>query len=109
MLRAIPAYHKGEMVHPASEPDARLPGPGRRLNTDSFLVICDLHQVYFRQGEAERLPCIKTARQGADALHSVSFQHQRHPGAGRFVGSSAVQDDVVIAWDLRIFLVQIFR
>ncbi len=47
-------------------------------------------------------PCIQSAKKRTHARDSSLLQLQRHPGAGRFVGSSAVQDDVTVARNLDV-------
>ena len=55
---------------------------------------------------AEFAPGIQAALQGADALHAFAPEQQRHPGAGRFVGSSTVKDDFTIARKLLILFLE---
>jgi hypothetical protein len=54
---------------------------------------------YFRrvgQWEAQLFPCAEAALQRTHTLNSQLLQLLRHPGAGRFVGSSAVEHDLPI-------------
>ena len=60
-------------------------------------------------GIAELLPFVKAAQQRTHMTDTVLSQLQRHPGAGRFVGSSAEQHDLAVARDFGIARFQIFR
>ena len=53
-------------------------------------------------GIAELNPRIQSAKQRTNARNPSLFELQRHPGAGRFVGSSAIENDVAIAWDFHV-------
>jgi hypothetical protein len=53
-----------------------------------------------------RKPGINPASKGADSRNSLFLQQQRHPGAGRFIRSRAVEDNLSIARD---FLVTFFK
>jgi hypothetical protein len=53
-------------------------------------------------------PSIKSTVQWTHASDTQLPELQRHPGAGRFVWSSAVEDDVAVAWDLRVPFLQFF-
>jgi hypothetical protein len=54
-------------------------------------------------------PGIKSALQRTHTRDAAFFQLQRHPGAGRFVGSSAVEDDVAVTRDLLVAYLQLLR
>lgn len=41
-------------------------------------------------------PPLQTTFQGSDSLHPAVLQSQRHTGAGSFVGSTTVKDDVAV-------------
>ncbi len=45
----------------------------------------------------------------AHTFDATLSEEQRHPGAGSFVRSSAVKDDVAIAGDEVMFLFDLFR
>jgi hypothetical protein len=47
--------------------------------------------------------------QGTHSFDASLFQEQRHTGAGSFVGSSAIEDDVAIARDEFVFMFDLFR
>ena len=51
-------------------------------------------------------PCIQSAEERTHTRDASLLELQRHPGTGRFVGSSTVQDDVAIT---RNFNVTIFE
>jgi hypothetical protein len=57
----------------------------------------------------QRGPGIESAEQRTYARDASLSQLQRHPGAGRFVGSGAVEDDVAIARNLLVAHLQLFR
>jgi hypothetical protein len=50
-------------------------------------------------GKAKTAPSVQAAGQGAHFSDTCFFQLKRHTGAGGFVWSSAVENDVVILWD----------
>jgi len=50
-------------------------------------------------GKAKTAPSVEAAGQGAHFSDTCFFQLKRHTGAGGFVWSSAVENDVVILWD----------
>lgn len=54
-------------------------------------------------------PRIESAEQRTDACNPLLLELQRHPGAGRFVGSSAVEDDVAITRNLHVAIFDLFR
>ena len=53
-------------------------------------------------------PGIEPALQRTHARDASLLQLQRHPGAGCFVGSSAVEDDVAVARNLLVAHLQLF-
>lgn len=61
-----------------------------------------------RGGEAAIAPGVQAAFQRANARDAFAFQDQRHTGAGSFVGSSTVEDDVAIARNGVVMLLQLF-
>ena len=48
------------------------------------------------QGVTQVTPTVKTSLQRTHALDSQLLQLLRHPGAGRFAGSSAIENDVLV-------------
>lgn len=54
-------------------------------------------------------PRIQSAEQRTYACNPAFLELQRHPGAGRFVGSSAVQDDVPVARNFYVPIFELFR
>src|SRR5712671_1806121 len=66
-----------------------------------------LSQSYGHQRVAAFAPRVEPTLQWADTANPLFPQQERHTGARRFVGSSTVQDDVAIAWQLIIFLSKI--
>jgi len=51
-------------------------------------------------------PGVEAAGERANTLHTAAFEQEGHTGARRFVGSSAVEDDLAVARNL---LVSIFE
>jgi hypothetical protein len=49
------------------------------------------------RGKTEVTPGFETARQRANALNSRFLQLKRHTGAGSFVWSSAIEDNLLIS------------
>ena len=58
------------------------------------------------QGIAEFPPGVQSTLQRADALDAFISEQQRHPGAGRFVWSSTVQNDFTIVRKLFVLLLE---
>jgi len=54
-------------------------------------------------------PGIEPAGERADALNASPPQQQRHTGAGSFAGSSTVKDDLAVARDFLMALLEFFR
>lgn len=52
--------------------------------------------------ETERLPQFETALQRADPPDPEAMQFQRQTGAGGFVRSGTVEDDIPVAGDLPV-------
>ena len=63
-----------------------------------YSVLCR-RRIGFARGEreAELAPGGKAAGERADAFDAALSEEQRHTGAGGFVGSSTVEDDVAVA------------
>jgi hypothetical protein len=70
---------------------------GRALGQSCGLFFSRLRERGGDEWEAAFTPGVKAALQGADALDSVFSEEQRHTGAGGFVWSSTVEDDLTIA------------
>src|SRR5690242_4710782 len=64
---------------------------------DSLAGTCRIQNYNLLHGEFARNPAIQSALQRPYPRDASFFQLQRHPGAGRFVWSSAVEDDVAVA------------
>jgi hypothetical protein len=58
------------------------------------------------QGISALPPRRETAGQGPHAQDSVPLQEERHTGTRGFVGSSAVEDDVAVAENFRLPLLE---
>ena len=52
--------------------------------------------------KASVVPRPKTTFERSHFLDASPLQKQRHTGAGRFVRSSAEQNDLAVAWDLSV-------
>lgn len=59
--------------------------------------------------KSQLLPLVKAAQQRTHMPYAEPAEFQRHPGAGRFVGSSAEEDDLAIARDLAMTRLQVLR
>lgn len=68
-----------------------------------------LHEVFGNEREIIREPGVDPAFERADPGNSFGSQQQRHPGAGRFVGSRAVEDDVAIPGNLSVAVFDLFH
>ena len=67
----------------------------------------------FRNGDfldqiATLNPSIQSAEERTYASNSSFLELQRHPGAGRLVRSGAIKDDVTIAWNLQVTILELF-
>jgi len=56
--------------------------------------------------EAAFAPSVEATLQGADALDAVFSEEQRHTGAGGFVWSSAIENDLAVAREAVVFFFQ---
>src|SRR5262249_38245960 len=56
--------------------------------------------------EAQRLPSFQAAFERMDPADATPLKQERHTGAGRFVRSAAVDDEVSIAGDVRGMLIE---
>src|SRR5213594_3390299 len=52
-------------------------------------------------------PTVETIGERSYALDAATPQEQRHPGAGRFIGSGAIEDGLPLAWDLAVARLQL--
>jgi hypothetical protein len=65
--------------------------------------------VFGSKWEIVREPGVDPALERADSGNAFRYQQQRHPGAGRFVRSRAVKDDVPIAGNLSVSVFDLFH
>lgn len=68
----------------------------------------DLDQLRFAERELAFFPGVEASGQRAHPLDPPFLQLQRHPGASRFVRSSAVEDHIDVARDLRMLGFDLF-
>jgi len=68
-----------------------------------------LDEAFGNEREIVGEPGVDAAFEGADSSYSFGSQQQRHPGAGRFVGSRAVENDVAIPGNLAVALFDFFH
>jgi hypothetical protein len=68
-----------------------------------------LDEGFGNEGEIVGEPDVDAAFEWANSGDSFGSQQQRHPGAGRFVGSRAVKDDVAIPGNLSVALFDLFH
>ena len=61
------------------------------------------------EGEFVGQPGIDAALQRMNSGNAFSLQQERHPGAGRFVGSRAVEHDVAIARNFLMTLLKLLH
>ena len=66
-------------------------------------------EAFGNEWEIGREPGVDAAFERANPGDSFGSQLQRHPGAGRFVGSRAVEDDVAIPGNLAVALFDLFH
>ena len=71
-------------------------GPG-------YWLLLQIHQPHQLQRIIPLPPRIEAALQRAHSGYSVPLELQRRTGAGSFVWSSAVEDDIAISRDLQMF------
>ena len=100
MANSGSGMHAGGTSESLSRKESRLPH-----RVPAAVLICH----YARTADGDLLhwisalnPCIQSAEQRTHACNPSLLELQRHPGAGRFVGSSAVEDDVAISRDLDV-------
>jgi hypothetical protein len=79
---------------------------GRALGQSCGLFFSRLGECDGGEGEAAFPPSVEAALQGADAFDAVFSEEQRHTGAGGFVWSSAVENDLAIARETVVFFFQ---
>ena len=68
-----------------------------------------LDEAFGNEWEIVREPGVDPAFERANPGDSFGSQLQRHPGAGRFVGSRAVEDDVAIPGNLSVAVFDLFH
>ena len=68
-----------------------------------------LHEAFDDKWEIVREPGVDPAFEGAHPGDSFGSQQQRHPGAGRFVGSRAIENHVAIPGNLFVTLFDLFH
>lgn len=68
-----------------------------------------LDQAFGNEWEFVREPGVDSAFERANPGDSFGSQLQRHSGAGRFVGSRAVENDVAIPGNLFVALFDLFH
>jgi len=80
-------------------------------NTESFShrTTDVVDEAFGNEWEIGREPGVDAAFERANPGDSFGSQQQRHPGAGRFVGSRAVKDDVAIPGNLSVALFDLFH
>jgi hypothetical protein len=66
-------------------------------------------EVFGDEREIVCQPGVDPAFERANPGDSFGSQQQRHPGAGRFVGSRAVEDNVAIAGNFSVAFFDIFH
>jgi hypothetical protein len=95
---------------PIGEPREKLHERHQRLR--KVLVSKDsgfLDEAFGHEREIVREPCVDPAFERAYPGDSFSSQQQRHTGAGRLVGSRAVENDVAIPRNLSVALFDLFH
>ena len=83
-----------------------------RRRCEKYLLSKDngfLDQTFGNEWEIVREPSVDPAFERADPGDSFGSQQQRHTGAGRFVGSRTVEDDVAIPGNLSVALFDLFH
>jgi hypothetical protein len=68
-----------------------------------------LDEAFDNEREIVREPSVDPAFERANSDDSFGSQQQRHTGAGRFVGSRAVENDVAIPGNLSVALFDLFH
>ena len=68
-----------------------------------------LDEAFGNEREIVREPGVDPALERANAGDSFGSQQQRHPGAGRFVGSRTIENDVAIPGNLSVALFDLFH
>ena len=68
-----------------------------------------LDEAFGNEWEIVREPGVDPAFERANPGDSFGPQQQRHPGAGRFVGSRAVENDIAIPGNLSVALFDLFH
>ena len=78
---------------------------GDRLSEDNGFF----DEAFGNEWEIGREPGVDAAFERANPGDSFGSQLQRHPGAGRFVGSRAVENDVAIPGNLAVARFDLFH
>ena len=81
-------------------------------SSEKYLLSRDcgiLDEAFGNEWEIVREPGINPAFERANSRDAFGSQPQRHPGAGRFVGSRAVENDVAIPGNLCVALFDLFH
>ena len=68
-----------------------------------------LHDAVGNERQTVREPGVNPAFERAHSDDSFGSQQQRHTGAGRFVGSRTVENDVAVPGDLAVALFDLFH
>ena len=68
-----------------------------------------VNEIFGNEGEIVGEPGVDAAFEWPNPGDSFGLEQQRHPGAGRFVGSRAVKDDVAVPGNLFVALFDIFH
>ena len=68
-----------------------------------------LAEAFGNEREIVREPGVDPAFERANPGDSFGSKQQRHPGAGRLIGSRAVEDDVAIPGNLSVALFDLFH
>ena len=68
-----------------------------------------LDEAFGNEWEIVREPGVDAAFERANPGDSFGSQQQRHPGAGRFVGSRTVENDVAVPGNLSVALSDLFH
>ena len=86
--------------------------PHESFMREKYLLSKDngfLDEAFGNEWEIVREPGVDPAFERANPGDSFGSQLQRHPGAGRFIGSRAVEDDVAIPGNLSVALFDLFH
>jgi hypothetical protein len=93
-------------TRPVTAPDTMI-REGRALGQSCELFFSRLGECDGGEREAALAPGVEATLQGADALDAVFSEEQRHTGAGGFVWSSAIENDLAVARESVVFFFQL--